>query len=132
MKLRAAALLALTLCALVASASAEEYSLLGLWRVGDGSAVIEVKPCGEADICGVVASAPAPAPGEKPAVGQQILVGMKRVGNLYRGSIFNIDDGKTYDGEISLSGPDRLEIRGCQPNGGLCGGETWKREPKAP
>ena len=129
MKLRAAALLALTFSAAAASARAEEYSMLGQWRVGDGSAVIDVKPCGEGDICGFVASAPAPGPGEKPAVGRQILVNMKRAGPVYRGSIFNIDDGKTYDGEISLSAPDRLEIRGCLPNGGLCGGETWKREP---
>ena len=43
---------------------------LGLWRVADGSATIRVKSCARA-ICGYVASAPTPAPGEKSAVGQK-------------------------------------------------------------
>jgi uncharacterized protein (DUF2147 family) len=127
MKLRAT-LLALALSAVAASAfAAQEYSLIGHWRVGDGSAVIDIRACGDA-LCGFVASAPPPGPGEKSAVGQKIILGMKRDGVLWKGPIFNIDDGKTYDGEISLSGPDRLQVRGCVAGGGICGGETWKRE----
>jgi uncharacterized protein (DUF2147 family) len=112
--------------------AAQEYSLAGNWRVADGSAVIAIQPCDTDALCGFVAAAPAPAPGEKSAVGQKILLGMRRQGAIWAGPIFNIEDGKTYDGELSLSSPDRLEIKGCLSAGGICGGETWKREPDAP
>lgn len=100
---------------------------VGLWRVADGSAVIEIKPCSQ-DLCGFVAEAPPPAEGEKAAVGQQILMGMRLDGAVWRGPIFNLDDGNKYDGEISLEDADHLKIKGCVLGGGLCGGETWKRE----
>lgn len=104
----------------------------GLWRVADGSAIIRIKPCGTA-LCGFVAAAPAPASGEKSAVGQKILLNLRREGDRWRGPIFNLDDQKTYDGEISM-GVDsaHLKVTGCVPSGGVCGGETWKREPKPP
>ncbi len=99
----------------------------GLWRVADGSAVIDIKTCGH-DLCGFVAAAPAPDPGEKSAVGQKILIDMRREGARWRGPIFNLDEGKSYDGEISVADETHLKIQGCLPGGGLCGGETWKRE----
>lgn len=98
---------------------------LGLWRVADGSAIIRIKACGKA-VCGYVAAAPAPAPGAKSVVGTKILLGLRQEGAVWRGAIFNIDDGKTYHGEISLNG-DHLKVKGCLPNG-FCGGETWRRQ----
>jgi uncharacterized protein (DUF2147 family) len=114
----------------LANAGAEQA--FGLWRVADGSAIIRIKPCGTA-LCGFVAAAPAPAPGEKSAVGQKILLDLRREGESWRGLIFNLDDRKSYDGEISM-GVDsaHLKVRGCVPGGGVCGGETWKRELEAP
>jgi len=120
---------------LVASSAARTNAgaeqAFGLWRVADGSAIIRIKPCGTA-LCGFVAAAPAPASGEKSAVGQKILLDLRREGDHWRGPIFNLDDQKTYDGEISM-GVDgaRLKVKGCVPGGGVCGGETWKREPEA-
>jgi uncharacterized protein (DUF2147 family) len=99
----------------------------GLWRVADGTAVIRVTPCG-GGVCGTVAAAPKPAPGEKSAVGQKILLNLRRAGNVWKGRIFNLDNGKIYDGEISQGADaDHLQVQGCLPGGGLCGGETWKR-----
>jgi uncharacterized protein (DUF2147 family) len=97
----------------------------GLWRVADGTATIRVKTCGRA-VCGYVASAPAPKPGARSAVGQKILINLVPDGGVWRGAIFNLDDGKVYRGEISVEG-DRLKVKGCLPNG-FCGGETWRRE----
>jgi uncharacterized protein (DUF2147 family) len=113
--------------ALSAHAGAEQA--FGLWRVADGSAIIRIQPCGAA-LCGFVAAAPPPAPGEKSAVGRKILLDLRREGDVWRGSILNLDDRQTYNGEISI-GVDsaHLKVRGCVPGGGLCGGETWKREP---
>jgi uncharacterized protein (DUF2147 family) len=128
MKNAAAALfsLALAMGFTAAPAQAETFPF-GLWRVADGSAVIRVKPCGKA-VCGVIAAAPKPEPGEKSSVGQKILINLKREGDSWKGPIFNLDNGKMYDGEISQGGDsDHLKVRGCLPGGGLCGGETWKR-----
>lgn len=99
----------------------------GMWRVADGSAIIRIAPCGK-NVCGVIAAAPPPAAGEKSSVGQKILINLRREGDVWKGPIFNLDDGKMYDGEIS-AGPDmdHLKVRGCVQGGGLCGGETWKR-----
>jgi uncharacterized protein (DUF2147 family) len=103
----------------------------GLWRVADGTAVIEIKRCGRA-LCGYIAAAPAPGPGEKSAVGNKILLDLRFDGAVWRGPIYNLDDGKTYKGEISVADETHLKIRGCLPDSGLCGGETWKREPPNP
>jgi uncharacterized protein (DUF2147 family) len=123
MRILAAAAIAL----LVPSAAMAQAqpSPIGLWRVADGSAIIRVKTCGKA-ICGFVAAAPAPKPGEKSAVGQKILINLRPEGAIWRGAIFNADDGKLYNGEVALDG-DRLKIKGCLPNG-FCGGETWRRQ----
>ncbi len=110
-----------------AGANAGAERAIGLWRVADGSATIEIKACGPA-ICGFVASAPAPWPGEASAVGQKILIDLKRDGEVWRGPINDIDNGATYDGEVSLIDDGRLQVKGCLPHGGVCGGETWKRE----
>jgi uncharacterized protein (DUF2147 family) len=113
----------------VPAAAAPPPSPIGLWRVADGTATIRIMPCGEA-ICGFVASAPPPAPGAEPAVGQQILIDMRPDGESWRGTIFNLDDGQNYAGEISTDG-GLLKVKGCLP-GGICGGETWRREEEPP
>jgi hypothetical protein len=56
-----------------------------------------------------------------------ILLHMKPVqSGKWEGEVYNAQNGKTYDSEISLAGPDKLRIEGCVL-GFLCGGETWDR-----
>jgi uncharacterized protein (DUF2147 family) len=136
MRLFAAALVSAGLLAFSATARAEKPAEgpkppFGLWRVADGTAVIDIKLCGRA-LCGYIAAAPAPAPGEKSAVGSKILLDLSRDGAVWRGPIYNLDDGKTYKGEISIGDETHLKIKGCLPDSDLCGGETWKREPPNP
>jgi uncharacterized protein (DUF2147 family) len=117
----------LATASLAPTASAAQFPF-GLWRVADGSAVIRVAPCGK-NVCGFVAAAPPPAAGEKSAIGQKILINLRREGDVWKGPIFNLDNGKTYDGESSQAGDaNHLKVQGCVSGGGLCGGETWKRE----
>jgi uncharacterized protein (DUF2147 family) len=117
----------LVVATLAAQAASAAQFPFGLWRVADGTAVIRVSPCGRG-VCGVVAAAPKPAPGEKSAVGRKILLNLRRSGDVWKGRIFNLDDGKMYDGQISQgSDANHLQVQGCLPGGGLCGGETWKR-----
>jgi uncharacterized protein (DUF2147 family) len=123
-------LAALVIALLVVPAAAEtQPGAAGLWRVADGTATIRIKPCGDA-LCGFVASAPEPEPGAASAVGRQILYNMREDGESWRGIIYNLDDGQTYEGEISTEG-GYLKVKGCLP-GGFCGGETWRREPEPP
>src|SRR5271166_5665341 len=120
MKIFAAA--ALVFAGLLASVSAlcaeKPTAPFGLWRVADGTALIDIKPCGRA-LCGYIAAAPAPGPGEKTAVGREILLELRREGEVWRGAILNLDDGKTYRGEISVGDETHLKIKGCLPDGGL-------------
>ena len=96
--------------------------------MADGTAIVRIARCG-AGLCGVIAAAPPPEPGKPSAVGKKILLNMRRHDESWRGRIFNLEDGKIYDGEIALKSADRLKITGCLPGGGACGGEVWRREP---
>lgn len=127
--LRACALLTALVFAgvFLGAAQAAEKFPFGRWRVADGTAIIKVYPCGGA-VCGAVAAAPPPQPGEKSAVGIRILIGLRPDGEGFSGKIYNLDNGQYYDGSL-LPGADadHLKIRGCVAGGGLCGGETWRR-----
>ncbi|MCW2274234.1 DUF2147 domain-containing protein [Rhodoblastus acidophilus] len=127
--MRILATLVIALLILPAAAAETQPSAMGLWRVADGTATIRIKRCDDA-LCGFVASAPAPEPGAASAVGQKILIDMRQDGEIWRGTIFNLDDGQTYTGEISTQG-DLLKVKGCLP-AGICGGETWRREADEP
>jgi uncharacterized protein (DUF2147 family) len=107
----------------------------GDWFVEKELSVIRVQPCGQA-MCGTIGWTktpdidkhnPDPAKRDQPMVGVQILRSMKPAGeNRWEGEIYNPKDGKTYSGNIALSGANTLEIEGCVLRV-LCGGQTWTR-----
>jgi len=71
-------------------------------------------------------------PEDQSGIGTVILRGAKQTGaNEWRGKLYNSDDGKVYDGVITLKSADELSLKGCVL-GVLCGGETWKRIGPAP
>jgi len=91
----------------------------GLWLTESGNLQIELAPCGEA-LCGKVTkvlgnrSMAGPGPSTAPAAtpGLEILKDMKPTGNgAFRGSIYNRENGKTYDCEIRSLSADRLKVR---------------------
>jgi uncharacterized protein (DUF2147 family) len=43
----------------------------------------------------------------------------------WSGRIYNADDGKTYDGSVTLQGSTSLKIEGCVAM--FCGSEIWTR-----
>ena len=66
-------------------------------------------------------------PGGPAKVGQQVFFNMKPHGeNVWTGSAFNPEDGKTYSGKMSLSG-DRLTTSGCVLGGLICKSVSWAR-----
>ena len=71
---------------------------------------------------------PDPALRDRPVMGLPILINMQPSEGRWEGSVYNAENGKTYDSSISLVSPDVLAIQGCVL-GFLCGGEEWTRQP---
>lgn len=105
----------------------------GEWRVADGTATVKIKKCG-GNFCGFVASAtnpgkdirnPDPSKRGRNTVGIQVFFSLKAgPGNTYTGETYNADDGQIYIATLTPNGPS-MTIKGCVPNGGACGTETW-------
>ena len=129
-------LLAVLFLGLAGGASAQTVEPSGVWIVANGHARVRIGPCGEA-YWGVIDWAripnldknnPDPAKRTRPVVGMPILLAMKPVApNEWKGEIYNAENGKTYDGKMSVTGPDALKISGCVLGGLFCGGQTWER-----
>ena len=114
----------------------------GIWLTQAGDAKVRVSRCG-GGICGVVVwlrepidpatgkpqvddKNPNPALAKRPIIGLSLFSGMHPTGpNHWAGQIYNADDGKTYESNVSVSGPATLRVEGCV--GTLCGGEDWSR-----
>jgi uncharacterized protein (DUF2147 family) len=95
---------------------------VGIWRIADGSAVVDIRSCGD-NLCGYVASTAAPdAP-----VGQQVFFDMRPEGDQWSGIIVDVSDGQRYTGKISLVSDRTLKVEGCVMGGMFCGGQQWSR-----
>ncbi|MGD0635998.1 MAG: DUF2147 domain-containing protein [Beijerinckiaceae bacterium] len=117
----------------IGTASAASPNPAGEWRVADGGATVRIEKCGSY-YCGFVASAtdpgkdirnPDPAKRNRNVLGIEILFNLKADGaSGFAGETYNADDGQIYLATVTPLG-DTLKIRGCVPNGGMCGSETW-------
>lgn len=114
----------------------------GIWLTEKSDAKVRVSRC-RSGVCGIIVwlrEPIDPATGKKqiddknenaslakrPVIGINLFSGMKPSGvNRWSGRIYNADDGKSYDSNVTVVGPDSLKVEGCL--GGLCGGETWTR-----
>jgi uncharacterized protein (DUF2147 family) len=111
-------------------------SPMGTWRVTDGTANIEIAPCGNA-LCGTVAWTDKPdqkdnknpdvSQRNRPVLGITVLQNMEPQRDKWVGSVYNARDGHTYDAKISMRGDDTLRLEGCLPGGVVCGGQNWSR-----
>jgi uncharacterized protein (DUF2147 family) len=137
-------LLILVACSLIAAcASAAAADPRGVWLVEDKSAQIQLENC-NGQLWGIVIwermpghdnENPDPALRGRPTLGIPIVLGMKPAGQgpetIWRGQIYNAMNGRTYDANIKLVGPDVLHLEGCVLGGLFCGGQDWARV-KAP
>ncbi len=115
---RRALLLACVLAAGPGAASAQ--GPVGQWLTQDRHGVVAIAPCG-ARLCGQIVgigrfqpdgSTPRDARGVSDCH-LPLMPGMTRTGdNLWRGSIYNPENGKTYDAEMHVDEQDRLRLRG--------------------
>ena len=110
----------------------------GDWKVADGVANIRVAQC-NGDMWGVVAwekvpggkdkNNPDTAKQSRPTLGMPILIDMKKKpgGDAWEGEVYNAEDGKTYSGNLTLTGDNTLQLQGCALGGLLCKSQTWTR-----
>lgn len=101
----------------------------GIWRLSSGKVTVSVRYCGGKKLCATIIGLAQPLNGEgKPkvdhenpnpalrgrrVVGLQVVNGMAPAGqNVWKGRIYNADDGGTYRSEMRLSG-NNMVITGC-------------------
>ena len=132
---------AMALAAAFALAGPAQASPLdGLWRSPDENALVQIYDCGSA-VCGKLVEADkikanphvtddrdrTPALRARPLKGLVLLNGFAGGPAEWKdGSIYNPNDGDTYQGSMRLVDPDTLKVTGCiiVP---LCKTEVWKR-----
>ena len=127
------------LCTVAFGASAETSSVMGTWLTASGVAKVRIGPCADAasgPICGyivglvnpkgpdgkVVAPEMAtdyrnadPALRSRKVIGMPLIWGFKKTSdpNVFEsGQIYNGENGKTYNANISLQPDGRLRLRG--------------------
>ncbi len=65
---------------------------------------------------------------EADKVGKVIMCGAKASGpNKWKGSVLNLDDGKTYTGIVTLQDNKKLKLQGCVLGGLICKSDTWTK-----
>ena len=131
------------LIALATTGSALAADATGTWLTEGGRSRIKIADCGGA-LCGAIVwlkepndetgkpktdkNNPDAARKTKPLIGVNIVLGMKPSGaNKWAGQVYNAEDGKTYSGNITLTGDNALQLQGCALGGLLCKSQTWTR-----
>lgn len=119
--------------------AADGKNVFGIWKVASGSALVEVKDCGDGTPCGNlvhISSAdgatalddmnPDPELAKKPLLGSRMLWGFKAKKNKWSGGrIYDAESGKDYKSKIELQDDGTLEIKGCI--GPFCQSQTWTK-----
>jgi uncharacterized protein (DUF2147 family) len=108
----------------------------GKWRVGDGTAVINIHNCG-AGLCGSIDSIPDrnakdennpnPAQRSRALLGLPILSLQKSGENLWSGTIYNAKDGQNYSARLSQKSDTVVTLEGCVQDTNICGEDQWTR-----
>ena len=114
----------------------------GYWATEKNESQIRITHCGGDKICGSIfwMRDPNDAKGnpkldrenedevkrKRPLLGLQ-LINMKADDDAWRGSVYNPQNGKTYDATLKMLGDNQVELKGCVAYI-LCGGQKWTRE----
>jgi uncharacterized protein (DUF2147 family) len=142
MPLRAALAGAAVAASIAGSVLANEPT--GTWVNENGRVTVRLNSCGGA-LCGTIVAMKEPTDREtgrpktdrhnpdaskrdRPMIGLPVVFGMKPSGEgKWSGRIYNADDGKTYAGHITTTGPRSLKVEGCALGGLICRAQNWTR-----
>ena len=134
--------IALAAFALLLAAPVHAAEPAGTWLAAEGKSQVRVSKCG-ANLCGSVVWLKSPNdeggkpkldihnadPGlrARPILGVPVLLSMAPEGDLWRGRIYNAEDGKTYAATFKLSGERAAVVQGCVA-AVFCKTQTWTRQ----
>ncbi len=121
---------------IVGSAAQAAQPVTGRWATVDGKAIVQIAPCGQ-HLCGKIEKIVKPTPGRpqtdiknpdpalrsKPLVGLALLSGFKDDGDLWRGTIYDPEGGKSYTSKVSRNSDGTLKVQGCIAF--FCKTQTW-------
>ncbi len=118
---------------------------LGTWYTADNDSQVRITNCGGA-LCGAIIWLKVPndpdtgrpktdknnadaSKQSRPLLGVQIVLGMKPSGtpDQWSGDVYNSQDGKTYSGSFTMTGPNTAALKGCVLGGLICKSQTWTR-----
>jgi uncharacterized protein (DUF2147 family) len=118
---------------------------IGVWLTKDGEAKVAIARCGAA-LCGAIVALKTPidpdtgrpqtdvnnpnaALAGRPLIGVQIIIDMTpgATADKWDGQVYNAEDGKTYSGSLTVTGPNTLDLQGCVLGGLFCKSQTWTR-----
>jgi uncharacterized protein (DUF2147 family) len=95
----------------------------GSWRDNEKGSIIKVYECGGGMCAQVIKpyepqakdiNNPNPALRDRAIAGLTIMNGAKKSGgNVWKGMLYNAEDGKSYSGSMTLVSDSVLEMRGC-------------------
>lgn len=125
-------LAALALLALAAPALAHDPR--GTWLSQSGETRVRFSDCG-GQLCGtIVQSAQArDDKNENAALRSRALVGVRMITmrangtDAWQGSLYNFQDGKTYNGRMTMPSANAMSLSGCVLGGLICRSQTWTR-----
>ncbi len=135
-------LLMVTFTGLGASAALALDDPAGYWATEKHESQIKITHCGTAAICGSVFWMKEPndpkgnlrldkenedeAKRKRPLLGLQ-LINMKAEDEDWKGTVYNPQNGKTYNATLKMLTKNEVKIEGCVAYV-LCGGQKWTRE----
>ena len=119
--------------------AADGKDVLGVWKVATGSALVEIKDCGDGTPCGTLVHInapdaatvlddknPDPTLAKKPLLGSRMLWGFEAKKSKWSGGrIYDAESGKDYKSKIQLQDDGTLDVKGCV--GPFCQSQTWTR-----
>lgn len=112
-----------------ASSPAFSQSVVDEWWTPGFNARVKLAQCDD-KLCGTIVWAwddtPSGAADKRPLVGQRIVKGMRLGENSrYTGSIYNPEDGRSYNASLYLKTANTLQVEGCVLF--FCQTQIWRR-----
>jgi uncharacterized protein (DUF2147 family) len=112
-----------------AAAQTAAQGVVDEWWTPGFNARVRLAPCDD-KLCGTIIWAwdelPSGAADKRPLLGQRIITGMKPDRNHgYSGSIYNPEDGQTYNASMRLKSANTLLVEGCVLF--ICKAQVWRR-----
>ena len=130
--------------ALILIAPAFAGDPFGTWLTGDKKGKVHIVNCGGA-LCGTLVWLQEPIDPDtnkpktdkhnvdaskqgRPLLGVPIVLSMKpNGGDQWQGQVYNAEDGNTYSGSFTLTGPNTADLKGCVMGGLICKTANWTR-----